>query len=294
MADTHSASACLEEVSVVIPSLGGSQLRDTITQINSGTLRPKEILICIPSEEVHKVDALSADNLRVILTPRRGQVAQRAAGFSEASSPIVMQLDDDIYLARNALETMAAALVSLGQGYVVGPVFYNSLTKAPLTQMRSGIAGWASSAYETLIRGLPWGRRRMGALSSIGAGGGVDPRFCDKAVFPTSWLPGGCVLGYRGGLVFENFFPFQGKAYSEDILHSYLRSKKGIGHVVDINAHATIDPPERRVSVHGANAEVRARVYTARVLGGNSLRAVAASLLDIGRRQLIAWIKQSP
>ena len=42
-------------LTVVIPTLGGDSLFKTIELINSGTIVPEEILVCIPKEEAYRV-----------------------------------------------------------------------------------------------------------------------------------------------------------------------------------------------------------------------------------------------
>lgn len=128
----------------------------------------------------------------------------------------------------------------------------------------------------------------MGALSRIGACGGIDPRLYNGEVCPTSWLPGGCSITFQENLLIENFFPYQGKAYSEDVLHSYLRKKQGVAHYVALRASATILPPERGITSSGAIAEIKARLFVAKTLGGGSTHALIAAILDIFRRQLAA------
>jgi hypothetical protein len=258
--------------------------------MNSGSVRPTEILICIPEEDAHRVATLSVDNVRIVPTKVRGQVAQRAEGFRQAACPVVMQLDDDILLAKDAIEALLLSLLALGRGHVVGVVFYNSVTDEPLSKIDTGLRGFVINLYETAVRGLPWGKRRMGALSTIGGCGSVDPRCCDEAVVTTAWLPGGCSISFREDLILDAFFPFRGKAYSEDILHSSLRARNGMTHHVALAARATILPPERGVTRDSAIAEIRARRYVARTLGGNTARATFAAMLDIVRRQVAALL----
>lgn len=277
-------------VSIVIATLGGASLIDTISQVNKGSLRPSEILVCIPEKEAFRASGLLFDNVRVVPTQCRGQVAQRAVGFGLASSPLVMQLDDDIRLEIDTLEKLVSALLALGPGHTVGPVFYNAASGLPLTPLTTGIKGFFVNIYETSVRGLPWGTRRMGALSTIGACGGVDPRYCNGDVYRTAWLPGGCSITFRENLVMDSFFPYQGKAYSEDVLHSFLRKKLGVTHFVALAAKATILPPERGVSWRTATAEIKARLYVAQMLGGGRVRAVTSAALDILRRQLAALL----
>jgi glycosyltransferase involved in cell wall biosynthesis len=280
----------LPNLSVVMATLGGEQIVRTIAAMNHGSLRPTEILICIPEAEAHRVQDLGFDNVRILPTKVRGQVAQRAEGFRRASCPIVMQLDDDILLSHDAIEILARFLLAQGRGSVIGPVFYNSVTGEPLTKIESGVRGFGINLYETVVRGLPWGRRRMGALSNIGGCGSVDPRCCETALVQTAWLPGGCAISFRDDLILEAFFPFCGKAYSEDVLHSFLRSRNGMTHHVATVAKATILPPERGVTRNSAIAEIRARRYVAKTLGGSPFRAMIAAVLDIIRRQIAALL----
>lgn len=275
----------LFSVSVVIPTLGGESLSKTIASINSGSLVPTEILICIPEKYISRVNAITDTNVRVIITPFMGQVAQRAEGFRQAKEDLVIQLDDDIFLDSDCLAIISKSLLSLGRGNIVGPAIYSSATKEPLTRFNTGVRGFADSLYASFVGGLPWGLRRMGALSNIGACGSVDPRHCGLELFPTDWLPGGCSISFRDDLILEDFYPIKGKAYSEDLLHSHYRSQKGIKHYVATLSKVTIDPPHKGINISSA-AELRARYYVVRALGGNIIRANFLSLMDIIKRQI--------
>jgi glycosyltransferase involved in cell wall biosynthesis len=219
-----------------------------------------------------------------------GQVAQRAEGLKQAIGTLVMQLDDDIQLAPDSLEILTNNILCLGQKNVVGASIYNSVTNEPLTKMNESIQGFVNNIYATIIGRLPWGLRRMGKLSKIGACGGVDPRFCGVVLFATEWLPGGCSISFREDLILDNFFPFKGKAYSEDLIHSCLRKRNGISHFVSTLAKVSIDPPLRGVSIESAIAEIRARRYVAKFLKGNKTHATVTAVLDILRRQIVALL----
>ena len=93
-------------VSVVIATLGGELLKDTIEQLNKGSIIPTEILICIPEEDFIEGKEMEVFNVKIIKTECRGQVAQRAVGFREARCPYVLQLDDDIILDHSCLEEL--------------------------------------------------------------------------------------------------------------------------------------------------------------------------------------------
>ena len=122
----------LPDYSVVIATLGGSTLKKTINCINSSSVIPKEILICIPFDEKENVDQLEGDNIKILITKARGQVAQRAEGFENATGVFVLQMDDDVVFDTIAIEEMMILLMQLGQKYVVGPVFCDEINQKPI------------------------------------------------------------------------------------------------------------------------------------------------------------------
>ena len=50
-------------------------------------------------------------------------------------------------------------------------------------------------------------------------------------------LAGGCVMYRRENLVLDDFFPFEGKAYNEDLIHSFLLRNQGCRLILDSKAH---------------------------------------------------------
>jgi glycosyltransferase involved in cell wall biosynthesis len=131
----------LPNISVVIATLGGGYLANTIATINTGVLTPSEILICIPEELSARVSAIRDSNVRIIRTPFRGQVAQRAEGFKHAREPLVLQLDDDIDLQPDTLLLLAQSIEQIGRKNVVGPVFLNKISGGPLSPFAIGLKG---------------------------------------------------------------------------------------------------------------------------------------------------------
>jgi len=268
------------QISIVIPTLGGKSLRETIEQINRGSLIPDEILICIPEEHVSKVNLFSYPNVKIVRTSGKGQVRQRSEGFKNALGEFVMQLDDDIVLSTESLRNLHSCLIKLGRGNVIGPIYYEKNTKQPIHKIENGINGFIRNLYFSIIYGARWGAKRMGTLPPLGHGFGVDPNYCRSDLFDTEFLPGGCVLSYKEDLVTENFYPFEGKAYCEDSIHSYLRNCNGIKHWVSPLASCQIDiciaeasltPKERKLSFQArelftqlnGHSIIRQRIYQA-------------------------------
>ena len=67
MAETHYKQE-LYPLSVVIATLGGETLADTISYLNSGEKIPAEILVCIPEEDSSCAESLSMKNVKIIKT----------------------------------------------------------------------------------------------------------------------------------------------------------------------------------------------------------------------------------
>jgi hypothetical protein len=213
-----------QAVSVVIATLGGETLRGTIVGLNSGTVVPAEILVCVPEREASGMAPLLFDNVRIVPTPFRGQVAQRAAGFQEAKYAFVMQLDDDMFVDARCLERLLAVLAQ-SRDCAVAPSLVNVATgESVYKKPRSGAV--VGAIYYWLMNGRKG--YREGEIEKSGSPVGVDPAAHGREQYEVEWLAGGCVLHRRGNLVLENFYPFAGKAFCEDIIHSFLLRQRKI------------------------------------------------------------------
>jgi len=238
------ASAPLREtdtgVSVVIATLGGECLSKTIDSLLSGSKIPDEILICIPVDHASKVSAFASGIIKIIPTEVKGQVKQRAFGFTQTDFPLVMQLDDDILLEKESVKMLVDQLLLLGKGNVIGPVYYGKNTKRCIHDMH---AAFSKNLFDYIICAAPWGIAKMGKVTSVGINYGVDDSLCKEDLFSTDWLPGGCVLSFKEDLVTKDFFPFTGKAYCEDVFHSYYRTLAGTRSWVATGVKVYIDEP---------------------------------------------------
>lgn len=221
-------------MTVVMATLGGPTLRRTIGQLNRGSVFPAEILICIPEQEAHRTADLFFPNVKVMVTQCRGQVPQRAIGFRDASYDIVMQLDDDIWVEEQCVAYLLETLEAHAPLVAVAPLLREK-NNGNSVRMNSRFM----KAYHFLMNGGDG--YRMGGISKAGAEFGFDPLLLDKGVHDAEWVPGGCLLHFRDNLVKDNFFPFTGKAYCEDLLHSYWLSQKGVQLKIDARAVCSLD-----------------------------------------------------
>ena len=109
------------KISVVIATLGGQILYDTVKSINEGTVVPDEILLCVPEENAHAVPNFAYTNVSILKTPFRGQVRQRAFGFTRAKGTYIMQFDDDLIIEPDSIEIMLQNLNSLPENSCIAP-----------------------------------------------------------------------------------------------------------------------------------------------------------------------------
>ena len=205
-------------LTTVIATLGGDSLRGTIEALNCGTKVPDEILICIPANEVHKVSDFDFPNVKLIVTETRGQVLQRAIGFKNAKNDIVMQLDDDVCVDTHCVEQLLKTLNAEGPMVAVAPSFLC---------MSSGDSIYKRDGNSKLLPLFYWlvnGKAgyQPGTIGLSGVCFGVDPKADGKRIHDVEWVPGGCVVHCRENLVLENYYPFKGKAYGEDLIHSLI------------------------------------------------------------------------
>ena len=291
MAETHYKQE-FYPLSVVIATLGGETLADTISYLNSGEKIPAEILVCIPEEDSSCAENLSMKNVKIIKTPCRGQVAQRAYGLQRACQPLMLQLDDDIVLRPDDLRLLVQKLGQLGHGHALAPLFRLLSTGQYVTEYHAGVSGWLHSLYASLICGAPWGIKRMGVISPAGIAFAVDPRYCEPGLFETQWLPGGCVICHREDLVTEDYYPFAGKAFCEDLAHSVLWKKQGTRLWMHLDASGRISSDPMPFNWKTKKAIFRAHEYIVKLIGGNYWQLRLWHALHISKEIILIGLRR--
>jgi len=211
-------------VSVVIPTIGEPSLARVINALNKGTVIPNEIILAIPEQKIPVVSHLASDNVRILPTKVKGQVQQRIEGFKIAKNTYVLQMDSDIVINENGVEELIRALDELGNKAAVSPVYDNGGSRDE-SGSGKGIKGVFKKMLNLVIDG------RLHIPEGIVTRAGIEtwPPFNAQGLYIESqWLPGGCVMHHRENLVLDDFYPFSGKAYGEDVVQSIILRKKGI------------------------------------------------------------------
>jgi glycosyltransferase involved in cell wall biosynthesis len=216
----------LKKVSVVIATLGESTLKLTIDSLNSGTLKPSEILVCVPHVGNIKLDISKFDNVKVVECCCFGQVLQRIEGFKLVKHELVMQIDSDIQVDVNCLENLVRAMDCLPDKSSISPypeiIYYSAQNK-----------GFSYFLFKKCLA-YKWKDNAIGKIKrSCKITNPYKNR--EENLSKTEWV-NGIAMHRRGNLILDNYYPFTGKAYYEDVIHSIMLRRLGISLWVCQNA----------------------------------------------------------
>ncbi len=214
------------DVSVVIPSLGTSDILRTINSLNNGTVRPREILVCIPEGFESNLSSYKFDsNVEIVITKGKGQVFQRSIGFQVAKSNLVMQFDDDCLANPSLISILASRIVNENNKIAVAPAIINENNKEASIYKRDKIKIF-EIIYSLLLNGTF--SIKPGTVTKAGVNFGIDFDKQHAVELEVDWIPGGCMMLKKENLITTNFYPFEGKAFCEDLIHSYYLRKSGV------------------------------------------------------------------
>ena len=213
------------DVSVVIPTIGEPTLSNVIIALNKGTLIPAEIIIAIPKEKLAYVSNLEGGNVKILALNIKGQVKQRIEGFKFAQYEYVLQLDSDIIVETHTLHNLVDAIIEKGTMSAICPV-YDNVSEDLFNKKLGKWKTWLKQIYNHLLD-----ERSIIPPGTITKSGTQTwpPFVSDNNHFARSeWLPGGCILHFKQNLCLIDYYPFSGKAYGEDVIHSILLRKRGV------------------------------------------------------------------
>lgn len=229
------------KLSVIIPSLGGDLIA-VLDALNSGSLVPNEIIICLPNSSHHVVFVEEYKNTQVIYSDKYSQVYQRICGFKVANNDFILQLDDDIVLEHDCIEVMLRAMKESKEEVALSPYLLNIEDNKPFCPGKKN--GFIMTLYYWLLNGakgfVPGGISLAGTEFCIN----LNDINANEKIINVEWQPGGCVLHKKENLILDNYYQFTGKAYSEDLFHSYFLKEKGVTlcAVLDAVAYVDINP----------------------------------------------------
>ena len=272
-------------ISVVIPSLGGD-LCDTLDSINASSVYPDEVIVCLPNDSHSVQYAERYENLTVVYAGRYGQVYQRIVGFHQAKSDYIFQADDDILLDSHCLEALISSLIGLPKASTISPCLFN-INGEPFYKNSKTIL---LAAYYYLVNGR--NGYKPGGITLAGTNIGVNPGNVASNLLEVEWQPGGCVLHRRENLVFEDFYPYKGKAYCEDLIHSFLLRQAGEGLFVNTDAKCTAFLIRRPSLLNELIPDFKIRLYFVNMAGLSKVRMLIHYMMYIIRSIAVTFVNK--
>lgn len=164
---------------------------DTIHSVLAGNQTPRELIVIDQSEAPNpQLFALAGDGrcpIRHIATPTVGLGKARNIGIAQAHFPILVFLDDDVYVAPDWLEQIVGALLESGERCVVTGQVLPVTTDArdgfaPSTKIDETPASFVGRPGADLL----WGNNMAMFSSVVDAVGLFDERLGTGARFPSS------------------------------------------------------------------------------------------------------------
>ena len=272
-------------ISVVIPSLGGD-LCDTLDSINSSSVYPDEVIVCLPNDSHSVKNADRYENLSVIYAGRYGQVYQRIVGFHQAKGDYICQSDDDILLDNQCLEKLVSSLKGLPKASTVSPCLFN-INGAPIFKNSKTTL---LATYYYLINGRDG--YKPGGVTLAGTNIGVNPSDVTSNLVKVEWQSGGCVMHRRENLVLEDFYPYKGKAYCEDLIHSFLLRQAGVGLFVNTHAKCTAFLNPRPSLLNELVPDFKIRLYFVNMADLSKVRMLIHYMIYIIRSIAVTFVNK--
>jgi hypothetical protein len=247
------------ELTVVIATIGEDVLCDTVEALSRGSLVPRVMLLCIPREIKERVGYLATKYpfVEIVPTDVKGQVTQRIIGFRMSKTKYTLQLDSDVVVDPYLVENLKKS-IKKNPGSCVGPAIYRDSTQGEYSFL-SGTCNVFTQRQKKLITRVLNGAEgyQSGVISKGGIGFGPDPQ---EPYGLVEWLPGCCVMHETKSLIVENIYHRKGKAYAEDLFHSYYLRQCGVAMMHDSTSKLYVKFPE--VSEYSALDLVKEQLYS--------------------------------
>lgn len=254
------------DVSLIFATIGNDSIFNIFEQLNNSEyIKKTQIIVSLPPDSFNfklKVENYfnnnSQFNYKVFLSHAKGQVAQRSFAIKKNKSDIIIQLDDDLSITSDVIDSLIKEIKFLGPGYAIAP------------KISPAISFYSFPVLKKLLYIILYKRKNKNLTDGGILHGGIAlyPSIFSDNHTEVEWLPGGCVCYHKSDALYDDYFPFKGKAYYEDVIASILRKKMHIKHFI-INKEIVIAKPENITEFKSLIANLKARDYVVTLLEEN-------------------------
>ena len=215
------------EISIVINTIGENILNKVLESIVNSSVNVKEIIISIPENKNLSIskELINENNIKIIKTKFNNQINQRIAGFKIASGKYIIQLDSDVILDKFCIENLHTSILNITDKASVGALIFNE------SEGKKSIKHGFHNIIVKLIRNIILNNQidiDSWSITKAGTGFGFGKNKISESLINVDWLSGGCIIHKKHNLILDNYLPYDGKSYCEDLIHSFLLNKKGI------------------------------------------------------------------
>ena len=218
-------------VSVVIPTLGQKKLIKVVNYLNQDrNFKISEIILSIPRNKYNHIKNITKniDNVKIVCNAKKSQVLQRIKGFKEAKEKDVLHLDDDTFISAKDINILKKKNFGINKKISVAPTF-KSISHKYLHERKKNFLYDIQFYILILIFGSIKKINDFGSFENalISFKGNKSYKSFSNA-HKIEWTLGGCILHKKKNLILKNYYPFLGKSYFEDVLHSIELKAKGV------------------------------------------------------------------
>ena len=215
------------EISIVINTIGENILNNVLESIVNSSVSVNEIIISIPENKYLNIsqEFINENNIKVIKTKFNNQINQRIAGFKIASSQYIMQLDSDVILDKFCIENLHTSLLNITENASIGALIMN------VSEDEKTIKYGFLNIFVKSMRNIILNNKIVidnWSITKAGTGFGFEKNKISESLTFVDWLSGGCIMHKKHNLILNNYLPYDGKSYCEDLIHSFLLNKKGV------------------------------------------------------------------
>lgn len=277
----------IRKISFVIASVGRASLINTVNALLGAVDREAEIICIFPPGCQFQWEPKQSEriSIKIFIGPRRGQVRQRVYGIRKATGDYVIQMDDDQLINHRSLTDLLVYAETLGPGNVIAPWQIPCDFNANEVGFEKSMSN-AVRNFKHWICGARLGAAKAGQLTKAGVGYWFPKRDDLPAIVETEWLPGGMVGSFRNDTNQYDYYPFSGRAYSEDLIQSWLWREKGCR--LHLITTCSVENKSECVKLCMSDiiGEYRAKGYLVGLMGGSRFRLLAWFVLSFLGQQL--------
>ena len=263
-----------QSTSIVIASLGDDRILKTVDMLlkSAGEFIYEIIIVLPPKTPIKSLQSSlkSSKQVRIVSSEKKGQVSQRSLGLSMANGKFVMQLDDDVWVGKDVIPNLINILAKKGDKSVVAPICVDMKKKQQIIHRQKGPLEVIRSIFYFLC-GAKFGYRREGQLTASALAFWIDINYTESDLVEVDWLPGAIALCHRRDLILNDYFPFEGRAFSEDLIHSYLWRRNGASLYVATQNFVLMEHHLTKRSIAQLHQEFKVKLYLVNLMNGSKI-----------------------